>query len=185
MAAVEAAQLRNRCGLTATPTVARVVALITSLRLRRSLIGAPLLQQSQRAELELPVRASTGLYCPRYRSIAGVSSSFMGRSSARFSLVSEAESTIHHAPLIFTKLRPISKAAKFFASDGTQCQQGHHQPVADLTRSGKLSQGRRNFSLVDQGQSGFYKNLAHDYAVELRAWPRHQCEVLRRSRRAR
>src|SRR5258708_39205996 len=97
MAAVDAAQVRNRCGLTATPTAASVGARITALRLRRSLIGAPLLQESQRAEVELSARASTGLYWPRYRSIAGVSSSLMGRSSGRFSLVSEAESTIHHA----------------------------------------------------------------------------------------
>ena len=72
----------------------------------------------------------------------------MGRSSARFSFVSEAESTIHHVPWIFTKLRPISKAAKFFASDRTQSEQRHHQPVANLTCSGELGHVREMFSLV-------------------------------------
>jgi len=42
----------------------------------------------------------------------GMSSSLMRRSSARFSSVSAADSTIHHLPRIFTKLRPISRAAR-------------------------------------------------------------------------
>jgi len=54
----------------------------------------------------------------------------MGRSSGRFSLVSEAESTIHHLPLIFTKLRPISKAAKFFG------RMGQNASIATISRYG-------------------------------------------------
>ena len=110
--------------------------------------------------------------------MTGVSSSLMGRSSGRFSFVSEAESTIHHVPWIFTKLRPISKAAKFFRRMGHKREQCHHQPIANLTRSGKLGQGWRIFGLVDQGQSSFDENLGHDHAIELRARPHHQCEVL-------
>ena len=56
--------MRNRCGLTSTPTVARVVVLITSLTCDH-FIGAPLLEESQRAEGGLSDRASTGLYWPR------------------------------------------------------------------------------------------------------------------------
>ena len=40
------------------------------------------------------------------------------RSSARFSFVSDAESTIHHMPRICTNERPISKAAKFLVGLG-------------------------------------------------------------------
>ena len=61
--------------------------------------------------------------------MTGVSSSFMGRSSGRFSLVSEAESTIHHVPLIFTKLRPISKAAKFFGRMGHNASKATISPL--------------------------------------------------------
>ena len=53
----------------------------------------------------------------------------MGRSSGRFSLVSEAESTIHHVPWIFTKLRPISKAAKFFRRMGHSASKATISPL--------------------------------------------------------
>ena len=56
-------RVRNRCGLTSTPTVARVVLLIT-LSNPASLIGAPR-EESQRAEGGLSDRASTGLCWPR------------------------------------------------------------------------------------------------------------------------
>ena len=61
--------------------------------------------------------------------MAGVSSSLMGRSSGRFSFVSAAESTIHHLPWISTKLRPISKAAKFFGRMGHNASNATISPL--------------------------------------------------------
>jgi len=58
-----------------------------------------------------------------------VSSSLIGRSSARFSLVSVAERTIHHCPRIFTKLRPISSAAKFFRLIGQKASNATINPL--------------------------------------------------------
>ena len=61
--------------------------------------------------------------------MTGVSSSLMGRSSARFSFVSEAESTIHQVPWISTKLRPISKVVKFFRRMGHSASNATISPL--------------------------------------------------------
>ena len=73
----------------------------------------------------------------------------MGPLVRAFLLGPPAESTIHHVPWIFTKLRPISRAAKFFGLDGTHREQCLHQPIANLARSGKLGQGWRDFGQRD------------------------------------
>ena len=91
--------------------------------------------------------------------MTGVSSSSMGRSSARFSFVSEAESTIHHLPWVFTNAAADLQSSEVLSSDGTQCEQCHHQPIANLTCSGELSHFSRVFGLVYQRQAGFHENL--------------------------
>jgi hypothetical protein len=62
----------------------------------------------------------------------GMSSLSMRRSSARFSFVSSADSTIHHRPRIFTKLRPISRAAKFFGRIGSATHKRPSPEFGDL-----------------------------------------------------
>ena len=53
----------------------------------------------------------------------------MGRSSGRFSFVSAAVSKIHHLPRISTKLRPISKATKFFSRMGHSASKATISPL--------------------------------------------------------
>jgi hypothetical protein len=64
----------------------------------------------------------------------GVSSSSTGRSSARLSLVSAADSIIHHWPLILMKLRPTSKAAKSLRRIGQNASNATISPFRKFDR---------------------------------------------------
>lgn len=59
----------------------------------------------------------------------------------------------------FHKAAADLQGSEVLASDGAKREQRHHQPIANLTCSGKLGQVWRDFGLVDQGQAGFYENL--------------------------
>ena len=70
----------KRYGVTLPPAVEEVLVLISRATCL-SVIGAPSFAEKQRAKRGLSGRASTGRCCVRSRSITGVSSSSIGRSS--------------------------------------------------------------------------------------------------------
>ena len=78
----------------------------------------------------------------------------------------------------FHKAAADLQGGEVFPPDGTQSKQCHHKPIANLTCSGELGHFSRVFGLVYQGQADIDENPTQDHAVELRAWPRHQGEVL-------
>src|SRR4030088_1135506 len=95
-ATVEAAEVRNRCGQTSTPTLTSVVALIA--RSTPSYVIWPPVDEGHRNRSSTFFRRlSAGRYVLRYFSIQGSSDASTFLSSPRFSLVSVAGNTIHQS----------------------------------------------------------------------------------------
>ena len=80
--------------------------------------------------------------------MAGVSSSLMGRSSGAFLLRFRGREHDPPCAMDFHKAAADLQGGEILPSDGTQSEQGHHQPIANLTCSGKLGQVSRVFGLV-------------------------------------
>jgi hypothetical protein len=99
------------------PTAARVV-LLTTPSTPHCVKGRPLFDDSHSAFDASILRARTGRWTSRYRSIHGFSLESTMRSSARFSLVSDAGRTIDHEPNSRLKVRPSSSVAKFLGRIG-------------------------------------------------------------------
>ena len=95
------------------PVDGKVVLLITCST-PQCVKGRPLFEDSHSAFDSSTLRARTGRWTSRYRSIHGISLGSRNRSSALFSLVSEGGRTIHHEPNSRLKVSPSSSVAKFF-----------------------------------------------------------------------
>ena len=108
----------------------------------------------------------------------GMSILLTRRSSARFSFVSAAERTIHHAATDFHQAAADLQGGKVLASEGMKPEHCHHQSVTHLGCLGEFGHGLRAFGFLDEGQAGFDEPFWQDQAIEFGACLRHQGEVL-------